>query len=205
MKNTLFGVLLSGVFLVSGCDEQARSFAARTRDILDRRSVEVSKKISVEMQAFQASAGQATEDSRNLANDSLANERSERADRLAVDYRENRTPVSHWRSQLFEYAQIDYATRAQILTTDLDAKTLYMQRYEELKLEQDKLAALSRLLTVLAAKQSLKNDVGAISEFAEETKQDFDQKICADLKLKADAGHAGAGRLYADKKCKGSE
>ncbi len=205
MRPFITTALVFSTLFVSGCDDQARSFAGKTKSILANRSVEISKKIRAESQAYQAYRAQASEDTRNLANDSLANERSERVDQLAADYLDDPSSISHWRSELFDYAQTDYTTTMRVLSSDLTATNLYMQRYQELKIEQEKVRALSKLLTVLAQKQSLQKELGGLSDFADETQKNFDQKICADLKAKSNAGQKAASKLYSDKKCESSK
>ena len=58
--------LLPGLLLLGGCDDKAREFAAKTKAILDQRSVQLTKKIAAEVEAYSAYAALATEDHRNL-------------------------------------------------------------------------------------------------------------------------------------------
>jgi hypothetical protein len=190
--------LLAAPLLLAGCDEKAREFAAKTKAILDQRSAQISKKIEAETKAYKDYAALATEDSRSLVQDGLTNERSERAAQLTAEYFDKTKPVSLWRTHLSAYAQIDYEQNRQLLTTDLNASTLYLQRFEALKLDQDKVDALSKLLTALSKKPSLKDEFTALSGFVEDTKTEFDKKVCADLKSKTDAA---SKKLYSDKKC----
>jgi hypothetical protein len=202
MKARLLSILLfPAALLLTGCDEQARKFAEQAKAILDQRSVQLAKKIAAEAKAYEAYAALATENDRTLVNDSLMNERSERADQLGADYADGREPVSHWLSHLAEYAQVDYDRNRELLMGDLDASTLYLQRYEELKIEQDKVDALSKLLSTLAKKQSLKDEMDALTGFAQDTKKEFDKKVCSDLQAKKAAGDVAATKLYDDKKC----
>jgi hypothetical protein len=190
--------LLPGLLLLGGCDEKAREFAAKTKAILDQRSVQLTKKIAAEVEAYSAYAALATEDHRSLVSDALANERSERATQLAADYIDGKRRISIWRNALSEYAQVDYDRNKDLLTTDLDASTLYMQRYEALAIEQHKVDALSKLLTALATKQNLKEEIDAVSGFASDTQKELDKKTCEALKGQMTAA---AKKLYDDKKC----
>ena len=64
--------------------------------------------------------------------------------------------------------------------TDIDEETNYLKRYQSLAVEQDKVAALAQLLDAMAKKQSLKDEISALVGFAEDTKTEFDKKVCAD-------------------------
>lgn len=134
-------------------------------------------------------------------NDALANERSERVNELSADYQEQRKPASLWRKDLSDYAQADYAARRNLLTSDINANTLYLQRFESLKADQDKVDTLAKLLSALANKPSLRSDLTVMANFAEETKKSFDDKVCADLKAKGEAGNSAAQKLLKDKGC----
>ena len=120
------------------------------------------------------------------------------SDQLTADYVEQKQRVSLWRQHLLDYAQADYSRNRDLLLTDLDAITLYSQRFESLRIEQDKVDALSKLLDALAKKQSLKEQVDTGAGFAKNIESEFEKKVCAALKGNTDAA---AKKLYADKKC----
>jgi hypothetical protein len=198
MRIQIVAFFLPAVLLMTGCDEQAQRFATETNAILEQRSCELSKKIAAETQAYNDYAAKAAEDRRTLAIRSLSNENAERADALAADYRDRRKPVSLWRKDLSEAAQVAYETNKGLLTTDLDAEASYLQRYQSLTIEQDKVDALAKLLDALAKKQSLKDEAAALEGFAADTNKAFDSKVCAALKPKTDAA---SKKLYKDDKC----
>lgn len=204
MKRILLGVLAGAILIGTGCDEKARDFALKTKDILDQRSQQLSRKIAAEKAAYNRSATLAAEDHRMLTDSALLNERNERSDEIAADYDEGRKPTSLWRKDISDYARLDNARNRELLTADMDANTRYLDRFETLKIEQDKVDALSKLLASLAAKPSIKDDLARLSGFAEDTKQEFDVKVCKQLKVEKtatdDAGKA-ATKSYADKKC----
>lgn len=181
-KNTLILCLAASCLTLAGCDEQARDFALKTKAILDQRSEQLAKKIAAEKRAYESSASQAVEDNRALLDSSLQNERNERSDALAADYEEGRRPISLWRKDLSEYARVDYAANRELLLADLDANTRFLRNFDDIKIEQDKVDALSKLLAALAQKPSVKDDINAISSFAGDTKTEFDKKVCSQLK-----------------------
>ncbi len=198
MRNCIFALLLLAVALTTGCDDQARKFAAETKKILEQRSSFLSKKIAAEMAGYSAYTAKAVEDRRTLAIEALTNDHAERANVLAADYQANRKPVALWRKDLADGAQADFEGNRQLLKTDLDAETNYLQRYASLAIEQDKVDALATLLDALSQKRSLKDEATALAGFAEDTKKEFDSKVCDSLKSKTDAA---SKKLFADKKC----
>ncbi len=192
LKRMIATVALCGATAgLSGCDEHAQAFASKTKDILDQRSAQLGKKIAAEKAAYNKQAAHASEDHRALVESSLQNERNERSDALAVDYAEGRKPVSHWRIDLAEYAKIDYAANREMLTAEIDANSRYLQNFDDLKIEQDKVEALSKLLDTLIKKPSIKSDVAALTSFASDTQHEFDKKVCTQLqKQTSDAANA---------------
>ena len=187
-----------------GCDDDARHFAMKTKAILDQRSAQLSRKIAAERETYDKEAGAATEDNRGLGDSTLQNERNERSDSLSADYMEGRKPISLWRKDLSDYAKIDYTTNKQILISEMDASTLYLQKLDDLKMEQDKVDALSKLLTALGKKTSIKDGIGVLASFADDTKQEFDKKVCTQLKSQktgTDAEAKAAAKTYDAEKC----
>ena len=184
-----------------GCDERALDFAKKTKDILEQRSTQLANKIAAEKKAYNASAAQASEDHRTLVALSLSNERNERSTTLAADYADKRKPVSLWRKDLAEYATIDYDTNRQLLTAEMDAESRYLQSYEDLKIEQDKVEALSKLLDALAKKPSFKSDVSDLASFAKDTKDEFDKKVCTQLQSQIKDNDQAAKGAYCAKNC----
>jgi len=192
------------LFPITGCDEDARQFAEKTKAILDQRSDQLTKKIAAEKRSYDNWASNAAEDQRALLDSSLQNERNERSDILAADYDEGRRPVSLWRKDLSDYARIDYDANRQLLLSDLDANTRYLQGFDDLKIEQDKVDALSKLLVTLEKHPSLKDDIKAVSSFAEDTKTEFDKKLCSELKSQIkvnDPTKDVAAAAYKNKNC----
>lgn len=204
MRRFLILMMLAFAVLLFGCDDDARKFAEKTKAILDQRSAQLSRKIASEQLAYNKETAAAGEDHRALVDLTLQNDRNERSDYLAAEYDEGRKPVSQWRMDLAEYAQADYTTNKDLLVSDIDTNSLYLQKLEDLKVEQDKVDALSKLLASLSQKPSLKNDVGSLATFAEDTKKEFDQKVCAQLKTQKDGNDAAAkvaSKAYDAKKC----
>ena len=184
---------------VSGCDEDARKFALRTAEILQQRSAELTRKIAAERKAYADVSAIANETHRDLIESSLNNERSARSIALAADYDEGRKPPSRWQSDLLEDAQIDYRLNRDLLSADLGAGAEFMQKLQALEIEQAKIDALAKLLAALATKPSLADDLSALETFAEDTKTEFDKKLCE--ALAKDASAAGQAAFKA-KGCK---
>lgn len=203
-KSAVTAGFLAASLAIAACDDQARDFARKTRTILDQRSDQLAKKIAAEKTAYDNWTSSAAEDERALVDSSLQNERNERSDALAADYDEGRKPVSLWRKDLSEYARIDYEANRDLLLSDIDTHTRFLQDFDDLKIEQDKVNALSKLLAALAEKPSLKDDISAISSFAGDTKTEFDKKVCSQLKSQIkvnDPTKDVAAAAYKNKNC----
>jgi hypothetical protein len=187
---------------LAGCDGKARKFAVQTAAVLKQRSEQISRKITAETKAYNDLAAHAAEAHRRLVALSLGNERDTRIVALAADYDEGRKPVSLWRIEVGDYARVDYAANRDLLTGDIESSTRYLQNVQALSLEQDRVDTLAKLLNELAQKPSLAQDVEALATFAEETKTDFDTKLCEELKKQKAAGQAGAEEAIKAKGCK---
>jgi hypothetical protein len=166
---------------LTACDEKALQFALRTAEILRQRSTELTRKIAAERKAYQDVSAIANQVQRDLIESSLNNERTSRSIALAADYDEGRKPASRWQTDLAEYAQTDYRLNRDLLAADLGAGAEYMQKLQALEIEQAKVDALAKLLAALAKKPSLADDLTAITAFAEDTKAEFDKKVCEAL------------------------
>ena len=181
-SNILTLVLAVGTFGLCGCDETAQSFATKTLNILERRSADLSAKVGAEKTAYARWALHAAEDDRALVDSTLQNERNERSSILAADYDEGRKPVSQWRKDLAEYGRVDYEANMEMFSAGLDGSSQYLQAFESLKVEQDKVDALTKLLGALTKKQSMKADVEALGKFAEDSSKEFNKKVCTQVK-----------------------
>jgi hypothetical protein len=178
----------------AGCDEKAIEFAKQTRALLHQRSDQLAKKIAAETTAYNQAAAVAAETYRDLIDSSLRNERNERAATLAADYHEGRKPVSLWRTHLAEYARIDYDANRELLTADMDASSRYLRQFEALKVEQDKVDALAKLLDALITQPTLQQNIASLQSFAQDTQTEFVKKICGELAK----DHAGADKATTD-------
>jgi len=185
----------------TGCDTRAREFAEKTALILKQRSEQIAAKIAAETTAYNALAALTVEEHYALVDLSLRNERVSRTLALAADYDEGRKPVSRWQSELAEYGRIDYAANRELLSNDVDARSLFLQKVQALSIEQDRVDALAKLLDQLTKKPKLSQDVGALIEFAEDTKTAFDKKLCDELQKRKDAKDKAAEEALKAKKC----
>jgi hypothetical protein len=185
---------------LSACDEQAQQFAVRTAEILNQRSAELTRKIAAERKAYQDASTIANETQRDLIESSLNNERSAQSIALAADYDEGRKSPSRWQTDLAQYAQLDYQLNRDLLSADLGAGAEYMQKLQALEIEQAKIDALAKLLAALAKKPSLAADLQAIGAFVEDTKAEFDKKVCEELARDTSAAGQAAFKARGCKK-----
>ncbi len=205
MRKVAFVLVIGMVtVLLTSCDDKARQLASQTDQLLKQRSKELATQTAKEVAAYHDYAARATEDQRALVAASLANDRSEQADKIAAQDLDAPKSIPLWRVQLAEYASLDYAAERQQLSTDLDATTSYLQKYEDISIEQDKVDALSKLLAALQKEPSLKDQITSVSSFAQDTKDAFDKDVCTSLKTKqtgTDPAAKAAAKLFTDKKC----
>ena len=85
-----------------------------------------------------------------------------------------------------------------MLTADLDAGGLFLAKIQALRVEQARADALAKLLHALTVKPSLAKDVEAVTGFAEDTKTEFDTRICEAL---AKDGSEAAKAALAARSC----
>lgn len=175
-------VLLPVLTLLTSCDERAEKYATEIRKLLDERSKQLAVKIAAERKAYEQFAANSEQSGRHLISIALMNERNARAENLAADYSEGRKPVSHWKTDLREYAQRDYDRNKLQLAGELDGKARYLSTLTELDVEQAKITVLRDLLSSLAKRRSFGQDLDALSKYGEEAKKEFDKLVCAELK-----------------------
>jgi hypothetical protein len=183
--------------LLTGCDSEARDFAKKTAALLRQRSAQLTQKIKAEAEAYRQIAGIADDSSRTLVDSTLRNEREGRAVALAADYVEQRKPVSRWQTDLLDYAQLDAAMSRDLLTSDIDASSKYLQGIQALAIEQAKVDVLAKLLERLATAPTLLEDGEAIGKFIQDTKSEFDKQACAALEAKMASDQAAAKEFKA--------
>jgi hypothetical protein len=183
--------------LLTGCDSEARDFAKKTAALLRQRSAQLAQKIKAETEAYHEIARIADESSRTLVDTTLRNEREGRAVALSADYVEQRRPISRWQTDLFDYAQLDAAMSHDLLTSDFDASSKYMQGIQALAIEQAKVDVLAKLLERLATAPTLVEDGEAIGKFIQDTKSEFDKQACAALEAKMASDQAAAKEFKA--------
>jgi hypothetical protein len=183
--------------LLTGCDKEAREFAQKTAALLRQRSAQLTLKIKAETEAYHQIARIAAESSQTLIDTTLRNERNGRAAALAADYDEKRKPISRWQTDLLDYAQLDAAMSRDLLTSDVEASSKYLQGIQGLAIEQAKVDVLAKLLATLAEKPTLLEDGTAIGKFVEDTRSEFDKQVCAALEAKMASDQAAAKEFKA--------
>lgn len=187
---------------VVGCDDKAIEFARQTKALLTQRSDQLARKIAAETEAYNQAATVAAETYRDLIDSSLRNERNERAASLAADYQEGRKPISLWHAHLSEYARIDYEANRELLTADTDASSRYLRQFEALKVEQDKVDALAKLLDALIARPTVQQNITSLETFARDTQTEFEKRVCAEIQKKGTPPpQSAAGKVSAAVDC----
>jgi len=180
---------------LSGCDQEARDFAANTIKILQARSKDIGTKIKAENDAYTRFSAAAAQDHRDLLDSAIRNEINERSITLAASYHDDPKLIAQWRKDMAAFGDVDFNLQSQLFNGDLDESAKYLQNFQSLKIEQDKVDALAKLLGVLAKKQSAIAELKALGEFAEDSKQQFDTKVC--LQIKTDQASTDAKKKAA--------
>ena len=191
--------------VLSGCDQKARDFATETIKILQARSKDIGTKITAEKDAYSRFAATAAQDHRDLMDSAIRNEINERSITLAANYHRDPGQIAQWRKDLAGFGDADFSLQSQLFNGDLDESAQYLQNFQSLRIEQDKVDALAKLLGVLAKKQSSISELKALGQFADDSKQQFDTKVCLQIKTdqaSTDAGKkAAADAAFTAKKC----
>ncbi len=198
MNKLIVAALVVSCLGVLGCDERARELAAQASTLLDQRSAQLSRKITAEVDAYSQYSAHAVKDEHDLTIDSLANERAERGNDLEDALVSGKLLPSQWRKHVADYAHADYDIQKATYFGELDAESRFLEQYNQVQIEQDKVTALKTLLQALAKKPGLKNEAVSLADFAKQTKDGFDQKVCDGLKGKTDDG---SKKLREDKHC----
>jgi hypothetical protein len=183
-RRLALAVCLAGSVLASGCDAAAREFAKKTVELLNERSAQLTKKIKAEQAAYKEIAGLAAQGKREVLAMRLANERDERAIAVAADYADGRRPISRWQSHLLDYAQLDYDAHRETLNADIDEQSRFMADIQALQVEQAKVVVLSKLLSALEEKPTLKDELTAAGKFGKDLRDAIVER-CAALKKAA--------------------
>ena len=203
--NLLF--IVAACAMLSGCDQKARDFASETIKMLQARSRDIGTKITAEKDAYTRFAATAAQDHRDLMDSAIRNEINERSIALAANYHQDPKLIAQWRKDLAAFGDADFSLQSQLFSSELDESARYLQNFQSIKIEQDKVDALGKLLGVLAKKQSFLDELKDLGEFAEDSKQQFDTKVCLEIKKEqasADAAKkAAADAAYKAKKCDG--
>jgi hypothetical protein len=179
--NWKFLCLLSAI-LLAGCDSTAIEFAKQTRALLNEYQKKINDQISEATQYYGQDADIAKSAASRQLNDSLGVDREERSSELASDYLEGRKPVSLYRTHIRAYAKVEYDARKDSLQAAVDASLPYVQQLAKLEADKETVEALGKALDALQQKRSLKTEGEDLKGFVAETKKDFGQMVCADLK-----------------------
>jgi hypothetical protein len=173
-------ILLPAVLLLSGCDERAREFASKMRDILCARTKYLQSRIDAEQTAYKnladifATAGRQTEAAR------LTNEMIERSTALSIDYSQSPQHAAFWSRDLQTYRKMFFDSQLAAVNAEIDQTASQLAALEALEIQQAQIDALDKLLATLAKKQSLADAVSQLKGFATDTSDSYDKVVCND-------------------------
>jgi hypothetical protein len=163
-------------------------YIAGIRSLLKKYQNAIAGQVAENRKQYREIAAVAEKGHRDRQDTGLRFERTRRSERLANDYADRRKPVSQWKDDLLEYAQLDYQLNRDLLRQESTDGAEYLIGLETLKFEQAKLEALDTILEGLAKPASFLEQVEELGSFAAATKEAFDKKVCdgskADLTAK---------------------
>ena len=165
----------------TGCDENALRMAKEARNVLNAYERELEHKLASEQQAYTRQAQIEAEAAREQTYSNLEQERIERSRSLALDLMDGTLAVSRWREPIREYAKADFAIQRDMLLAGMDSESRYLEKIQALSIDKQKIAALSHVFGTLAEKPALADQLKGLSDFAKETKTDFDKAVCDGL------------------------
>lgn len=207
MKKTVAGFALLSALLLTGCDTEAREFAAKTAALLREYEAKLSQEIGESEKHYRQFAAVEADSAhrRGIVDEGVA--RREMADKWSADYIERAKQARRVREQLLEVAKAQFEISQKRWLTDVDESRIYIEKLEKLQADKEKVEALGKLLDTLTKKRSLVDQGKEIAKFVEATKEELDKKICAGIDTElgktglSSERKAALEQLKKDRKC----
>ena len=178
MQHTKKIVMAVIALSLTGCDEQARDFAKKTRELLKTRGKMLDSRLERERKAYLTIAKAQTDTERTIVFTELTNERTERSTILAAEYTNGGKPTYRWRQDIGEFRKLDFEARIGLLTAEIDQTAKALEALEELRAEKTQTKALDAALAALEKKKTPLQEAMFLAEFAKETKSSYDESVC---------------------------
>ncbi len=182
----------------AACDETALRMARETRDVLDAYERQLRLKVASETKAYLRQAQIEAEAAREQGYSNLEQERIERARGLALDVLDGRKDPRRWRDAVRDYARADYVVQRDLLLAGIDAESRFLEKIQALQIEKEKIAALREAFDALASKPGLTEQLKGLTEFAQQTTDDFHKRVCDSLTGQITAKEAGVKSASTD-------
>src|ERR1017187_4911965 len=181
------GLVLTAL-LLTGCDQDARDYAAGLSGLLDSMRKQATAKLLDEQERYQEfahrqSAAAKEDELTNLRIDRTSGEARETVDQLIA----GKIKGSEVMARLHEYAEKDITTTQGIFGSDPDAELDAIKELHDLSLDKAKLDALHEALQGLTKKQNLMDTATQVGGFGKEVKGNLDFHNCEALDKKASA------------------
>jgi len=164
--------------LLTGCDGRATEFARQADELLREYQKRIDDQIAAATAYYQRAATISAAQAERVGIETLQAERSERASHLEADYRENRKPVSLYRSDLRTYADLDFTRLKAELTADVDASAPYLSQLVTLESNRAVIDAFDKILKNLAQPRSIRDEVNDIQQFIQNSKTEYGKLVC---------------------------
>lgn len=181
MRSTAPAIVSFVALVLAGCDENALRMAKEAHGILNSYELQLERKLDSEQKAYTQQAQIEAEAAREQMYSNLDQERIERSRSLALDIIEGKQDLGRWREPIRDYAKVDYAIQRDILLADMNSQSQFLEKIQALAIDKQKITALSKAFDLLSAKPSLANQLKDLTDFAKESKNDFDKAVCGGL------------------------
>jgi hypothetical protein len=189
-KLTGIGAVLCCALLTASCDDKpAQQYSQQLVDLLDTYQTQVDTKVAAEKASYKESASIYESARKQNIAQSLEDERIQRAEELATSLeRSDHLPrTTEIRDKLRDYADFDIASTTDLLLTEDDAQTQYLNNLEALESESQTIDNLRTSMKLLTKSPGRLKQIRDAAVFAQESKQELDKLICLDLKKAVDA------------------
>jgi hypothetical protein len=170
------------VLLLTGCDDKARQLAKEAQAALAEYRTELNRQADIERKAYRSQTVVESQANWDQAISELDQEKIERARNFAADAIAGRWPIERWRSALREYAEMDMKIRRTAIASESDRQLQLTARLASLQLSKQRLDLLDKVLTELAEKPKLVDQLTSAADFGKSVATEFDKNACAALK-----------------------
>jgi hypothetical protein len=159
-------------------------YAKEVQSMLEEYIVKQEAMVKDHRKAYDRTAANFDRDTRWQIDSELALDRSRRAARMAKALLSGRVDAWDWKAPLHEYMLSDRDRMAELLLSDLEfgVSAEFSASIENLRAEVEKARKLADLVSLLATKRNLKDELEQWLSFGKQVKDEFQKLSCDALK-----------------------